>query len=197
MILRQRRLTRQVRVQLQRNLELAARYSAAIPAALTAPPRSATATPGGFAERHDYRARRGRGAIVLPAVAVALAAAAAGYLATRAGGHAELIPAAASNQGVPGGPPTASVAVLNASRQPSAAANLARHLEGQRVHVIATGNVTRSRAPGYWILYAEGAKPQAEKLAAMLRPRMARIGVIDADARAAAGPMAKLVLVIA
>jgi len=196
MILRQRRLTRQVRVQLHTNLELAARYSAAIPAALTAPPRSATATRGGFTERHDYRVRRGRAAIVLPAVAVALAAAAAGYLATRAGGHAELIPAAAAKQGVPGGPPTVSVAVLNASRQPSAAADLARHLEAQRVHVIATGNVTRSRAPGYWILYAEGSERQAEKLAAMLKPRMPRIGVIDADARAAAGPIAKLVVVI-
>jgi polyisoprenyl-teichoic acid--peptidoglycan teichoic acid transferase len=196
MILRQRRMARQAQVQLQTNLELAASVSAAIPAALAVPAAPARATPGPYTDRHDYRSRRGRATILLPSVAVVLAAATAGYLATRARGHTQQVPAAVSNQRLPDGPPTVSVAVLDASRQPGAAASLAQHLAARRVHIIATGSVSESRAPGYWILYVKGAKAQAEKLAAMLNTPPPRIASIDLDARAAAGPRAEVVVVI-
>ncbi|MGH2886682.1 MAG: LytR C-terminal domain-containing protein, partial [Solirubrobacteraceae bacterium] len=180
---------------LKTNLELAASLSAAIPAAIAVPSAPAT-TSGVSADGHDYRARRARATVLLPSVAVVLAATAGGYLATHEDGHPQQAPAAASSQRFPGGPPTASVAVFNASRQPGAAASLAQHLATRRVHIIATGNVSESRAPGYWILYTTGAKAQAEKLAAMLNTPTPRIASIDPDARAAAGPKAQVVVVI-
>ena len=86
MFLRQRRLTRQVRVQLQANLAREAGLSAAIARSSIVPPVLPPKGPKVEMERRDFRVRRGRGLILLPSVAVALAAAAvaAGLLLTHA-----------------------------------------------------------------------------------------------------------------
>jgi polyisoprenyl-teichoic acid--peptidoglycan teichoic acid transferase len=198
MILRQRRLTRQVRVQLQTNLAREASLSTAIAASTNVATAAATASAGSgvVMERHNYRTRHGRAPIVVPAVAVVLAAATAGYLLTRSASRPARTPAAASSQPVPSGPPTVPVAVLNASGQTGVAQTLAQRLAAQRVRITATGNVTEARAPGYWILYANGAKTQAEQLATMLKPRAPILAPIDANAQAAAGPTARVVVLI-
>jgi hypothetical protein len=87
MVLRQHRLTRRVRLKLQTNLAREASLSAAIAASTNLP--AAVASPGSSVamERRNYRVRRGRVPILLSSAAVVLAAAAAGYLATRASGH--------------------------------------------------------------------------------------------------------------
>jgi len=196
MILRQRRLTRQVRVQLQTNLAREASLSTAIAASTNVAAATASAGSGVVMERHNYRVRRGRAPIVVSSVAVVLAAAAAGYLLTRSGSRPAPAPAAASSQPVRSGPPTVPVAVLNTSGQSGAAKTLAQHLAAQRVDVTATGNITESRAPGYWILYANGAETQAEQLAAILKARAPTLAPIDANAQAAAGPTARVVVLI-
>ena len=133
---------------------------------------------------------------MVPAVAVVLAAAAAGtWRRARAATRREYRLAASSRRSAER-PPTVSVAILNASGQSGAAKTLAERLAAQRVDVTATGNVTESRAPGYWILYANGAKTQAEKLAAMLKARAPTLAPIDANAQAAAGPTARVVVLI-
>jgi hypothetical protein len=86
MILRQRRLTRQVRLQLQTNLAREADLSAAVAASVVVPPIKVSRGASVEMERRNYRVRRGRAIILLPSIVVALvlAATAAGLLLTQA-----------------------------------------------------------------------------------------------------------------
>jgi len=188
MMVRRRRLVRSLRAQLHDILHLEASLGAAIPASITAPagsvPRAAPEQP---VQRHDYRLRQWRPAVVLPVLAILLAGAAGGgYLLTHPLGHVTPTRATGPIGLTPSVPPTVPVAVLNGSGQPGAAKHLAQRLASQRVHITGTGNVTESRAPGVWILYANGAKVQAERLAAMLRTRALTVAPIDSAAQAAA-----------
>ncbi len=202
--IRQRLLARRLRLELHSNLRLAAELGAALPlpAALplvaSAPARPAPAETD-FSDRRNYALPRRRVLSVLPAVVVALiAAGVAAYLLTR-GGHASprSTRLAARHSVLATASPTAPVAVLNASGQAGAAAALAKHLVSQRVLVIGTGNVSEALARGDWVLYGAGQRAQAQELAALLRLPATRLAPIDANARAAAGPGAQLVVVIA
>ncbi|HUA47150.1 MAG TPA: LCP family protein [Solirubrobacteraceae bacterium] len=84
MILRQRRLTRRVRLQLQTNLAREASLTAAMATSLNLPPARPPADSSEVTERHNYRMRRGRVPIMLSSlgVVVVFAVAAAGYLLT-------------------------------------------------------------------------------------------------------------------
>jgi LCP family protein required for cell wall assembly len=94
MVLRQHRRTRRIRLQIQTNLAREVSLSAAIAASTNLPQGRSSPGPSVATERHNYRVRRGLAPILL--CSVALAAAAAGYLATRASGHDRRPPAPAS-----------------------------------------------------------------------------------------------------
>ena len=116
MMLRQRRLTRQVREQLQTNLARETSLSTAIAASIDVSPAMTSAGSGPITERHDYRVRRGRVPMLLSSIAVAvvLAAGAAAYLLTQSGGKSARTPPARSSQIQPSGAPSAPASVLGA-----------------------------------------------------------------------------------
>ncbi len=87
------------------------------------------------------------------------------------------------------------VVVLNATQTAGAAHQLAVFLQRRHVLVRAVGNVTATAAPGTEILYASGARSQAELLARILKSRSPTVAPIDPVTTAAAAG-AKLVVVI-
>jgi LCP family protein required for cell wall assembly len=92
--------------------------------------------------------------------------------------------------------PTVSVAVLNATSTHGAASRLAQQIRSREVKIAGVGNLTESRPPGLWILYAPGARIQAARLAYLLAPQTPRIAPIDHAEQAAAGRTTKVVAVI-
>jgi LCP family protein required for cell wall assembly len=86
MIFRQRRLTRQVRRELQSNLARETDLSAAVAATVVVPPIKVSRGASVEMERRNYRVRRGRTVILLPSIVVALvlAASVAGLLLAHA-----------------------------------------------------------------------------------------------------------------
>lgn len=117
LILRQRRLTRRVRLQLQTNLARETTLSAAIAASTNAPPAIAMVGSGDLMERHNYRVRRRRVPMLLSSVVVVavLGAAAAGFLLSQIGGHSARKPPEQASLVNPGGPRTVPVTVLDAA----------------------------------------------------------------------------------
>jgi hypothetical protein len=93
-------------------------------------------------------------------------------------------------------PPSVQVAVLNATAVPHAADQLSISLRSRGVRIAGVGNVTGQRPAGLQILYTPGNHLQAERLAALLAKRSPSISPIDPAAAGAAGPAAKLVVVI-
>jgi hypothetical protein len=93
--------------------------------------------------------------------------------------------------------PTVSVAVLNATSTQGAASRLAQQIRSREVKIAGVGNLTDSRPPGLWILYAPGARIQAARLAYLLAPQTPRIAPIDHAEEAAAGSTIKVGAVIA
>jgi hypothetical protein len=59
------------------------------------------------------------------------------------------------------------------------------------------GNLAESRRSGLWILYAQGERTQASRLARLLAGRSPTIGPIDPAAQAVVGRAAKVAIVIA
>jgi hypothetical protein len=92
--------------------------------------------------------------------------------------------------------PVVPIAVLNASSTQGAARDLARVLAAKGVKVATVGNLTESRPAGLWILYAQGERTEASRLARMLANRAPTIGPIDPTAQAAVGSTAKIAVVI-
>jgi hypothetical protein len=101
-------------------------------------------------------------------------------------------PTAPSTASVPAVP----VAVLNATTTSGAAGRLARQMRARGVRVARVGNLTDSLSPGLWIFYLPGARTQATRLASLLATHAPKVAPIDAAARAAIGPAAKVVAVI-
>jgi LCP family protein required for cell wall assembly len=91
---------------------------------------------------------------------------------------------------------TVPVAVLNAMSTQGAAGRLAQQIRSREIKIAAVGNLTESRPPGLWILYAPGERIQAARLAHLLAAQAPRIAPIDPTAQAAAGTTAKVVAVI-
>jgi LCP family protein required for cell wall assembly len=88
------------------------------------------------------------------------------------------------------------VVVLDASSTLGPARRLAASLTADHVTITSVGNVTESRPPGTEVLYAPGARSQAEALARLLREPMSAVAPIDPVTDAAAGGRAQLVVVI-
>jgi LCP family protein required for cell wall assembly len=93
--------------------------------------------------------------------------------------------------------PTAPVAVLNATSTQGTAGGLAQQLSSRGVKIARVANLTESRPPGLWILYAPGARTQAARLARLLAARRPTIAPVDRAAQAAAGSATEVVVVIA
>jgi hypothetical protein len=148
-------------------------------------------------DTHIYRRSRSRRplTITLAVVLLAAAGAAAVYAATRTHSSAAV---ARKPRVVHHAPtvPTIPVVVLNATSTPGAAHDMAVSLQARHVSVRAVGNVTDSLPPGTEILYAAGARSQAELLAKLLSARSPTVAPIDPVTSAAAAG-AKLVVVIA
>ena len=93
-------------------------------------------------------------------------------------------------------PPAVAVTVLNSSPTAGAAATLATALRSQGVNVTTVGNVKETRPPGIEVLYQPGQQAQAHRLARLLATHRPTVAPIDPEAAAAAGPAARLVIVI-
>lgn len=93
--------------------------------------------------------------------------------------------------------PSVPVAVLNATSTPGAAGRLARQLRSRGVKIDTVGNISESRPPGLLILYAPGARPEAEVTAKLLGAQRPTVAPIDPVAQAAAGTKIHVVVVIA
>jgi LCP family protein required for cell wall assembly len=93
-------------------------------------------------------------------------------------------------------PPSVPVAVLNATSVPHAADRLSVSLRSQGAQIAGVGNIAGPRPAGLQILYAPGQRLQAGRLAALLSHRAPTIAPMDPEAAGAAGPAAKLVVVI-
>jgi LCP family protein required for cell wall assembly len=146
---------------------------------------------GGYSDRTIYR-QGGSVRTFALAVVVAVVLAGGGVAVAVATGAARPRPrpkpAAA--------PVTAPVVVLNAGTTQGAAAKLARALRAKHLDVLGAGNLTSPAPGGYEILYTVGAHAQARRLARVLSADSPLVAPADPAAQAAAGPRAKVIVVI-
>jgi polyisoprenyl-teichoic acid--peptidoglycan teichoic acid transferase len=179
---------------------VAAALAASAPAVLAArgsvSPRAApTPLPVAGSPRVDnprrvYSARRRRRVPVLVAI-VALLAAGVIFVVERGQSPS----ASRTRAAAAGGVPSAAVAVLNATTTPGAAGRLAQQLRSHRVKIALIGDLAGWQHPGLWILFAPGQRDQATRLMRLV-PQRATIGPMDSASQAAAGPLARVVVVI-
>lgn len=93
--------------------------------------------------------------------------------------------------------PSVPVAVLNATSTAGAAGQLARQLQNGHAKIATVGNLAQTLPPGLEILYAPGARGQAELVARMLFRHKPTVQPISPVAQAAAGTGVQVVVVIA
>ncbi len=91
---------------------------------------------------------------------------------------------------------TAPVVTLNAGTQQGAAARLAQSLRRKHLDVLGAANLGPPAPSGYEVLYTVGARGQAQALAKMLTADAPLVAPADPAAQAAAGPRAKVIVVI-
>lgn len=145
--------------------------------------------------RARTRPRPARGAAQLPVAAVAAIAvvgmAIAGVaLATSGSGRA------AQPRRHHAHPVPAPVEVLNAGTQAGAAGRLARKLRGEHLDVLGAANLNSVAPLGYEVLYTPHARTQAHAVARLLAFQRPIVAPVDPAAQAAAGPRAKVIVVI-
>ena len=150
------------------------------------------------APRTYRRSRWRRPLVVVPLLAVVLAAAVLGGLQViHSSGHASTSTAgrkaAARTAALT---PKVPVAVLNATSTSGAAKALGTQLQADHVTVSEVGNVTETRPPGTEVLYAPGDQAQAGLVARLLSARSPTVAPIDPVTAAAAGSGAQVVVVI-
>ena len=203
-LIKRRRELKGLRAQLRDTARLEAELTAATAHATGGPPYEAGRSPGVYtkyaAAGSSAVARlRPRGPLIAGAgVATVAAAGALLLLLTGTFEHTNRITvshhaASSSADAVP----TVPVAVLNATSTHGSAGRLAGQIRARGVKIAGVGNLSESRPPGLWILYAPGARTQAARLARLLDSRSPTIAPIDPVAQAAAGPATKVVAVIA
>ena len=93
-------------------------------------------------------------------------------------------------------PPAVPVVILNSTPVPDAAHRLSRSLRARGVKIEGVGNVPGPRPAGIQVLYAASERIQAERLVALLSRSHPNLAPIDPATAGAAGPNAKLVVVI-
>jgi len=196
---RRRREIAELRGHLGRSLQAEARMLSWTPTARV-PYTPALAPAPALAPPRPARRQRRRASVapVVIVAAVAVAVGAAGGVAALDNsqvGHASRAPVRRASRLL--AVPTVPVAVLNAGSVQGAAGRLASQLRSERVSIGQVGNLTETRPPGTWILYAPGANGQAAELAHLMARHSPSVAPIDPTAQAAAGPSAKLVVVIA
>lgn len=149
----------------------------------------ATAAPGGWSAPSVSVAgpRRWLPTVVITGI---LAAAVAAFVL--AGGHA----APRKRVVRPAPIPTAAVAVLNAGNTPGAAHRLAVSLQRQGAHISGVGNLGAATPAGYEVLYPPGLRTAGRRIAQLLRSDAPAVAPIDPAAQTAAGPAARIVVVI-
>jgi len=91
---------------------------------------------------------------------------------------------------------TAPIAVLNAGSVQGAAARLARSLRARHLDVLGAAHLGKPAPSSYEVLYGPGARAQARALARTLAQKQPVVAPLDPAAQAAAGPKARLVVVI-
>jgi LCP family protein required for cell wall assembly len=203
-LLRRRRELSELRGRLQTTMRLTAQLSAATAQGARLSPSSARASAGAHTKYVSSPAtldgptlRRLRTPMITAIAVTTIALAGGLVLATGlfdpgTGSTPATHAATSSTQALP----TVPVAVLNATSTQGAARRLAQQIRSREIQIATVGNLTESRPPGLWILYAPGARTQAARLARLLAAQAPRIAPIDPAAQAAAGTTAKLVAVI-
>ena len=93
-------------------------------------------------------------------------------------------------------PVSAPLVVLNAGTTQGAAAKLARSLRAKHLDVLGAANLNSPAPDGYEVLYTVGSHAQAKLLAHVLSADSPLVAPADPAAQAAAGPRAKLIVVI-
>ena len=204
-LLRRRRALSELRGQLHATMRLSAQLSAATahdtgmsPGAVSPPPATYTKYTSSIASTRGLP-RRSLRIPGVAAVGVATVAVAGVLFVLLTGTFAHTPSPGSSHHAVPSstdGIPSVPVAVLNATTNHGAAGGLAQQLRSRGVKIAAVGNLTESRRPGLWILYAPGARVQAALLARLLTARASTIAPMDRVAQAAAGRATKVVAVI-
>jgi hypothetical protein len=146
---------------------------------------------GGHSGRAVYRQGGSASTFALAAL-VAFVLAGGGVVVAVATGAARPRPhpkAAVSPVSVP-------VVVLNAGTTQGAAGKLARSLRARHIDVLGAANLNSPAPEGYEVLYTVGSHAQAELLAHVLQADSPLVAPADPAAQAAAGPRAKLIVVI-
>lgn len=199
---RRRRDLREVRVHLAAGLTTSARLAPAgvgsgalLGGGTSAGGASAGAVPGGPA---PSRRRRISAPMVLLGIVILAAGAGLGVALTFAGSRVVHSSSHHAHKKVTGGltPPSVPVVVLNATAVAHAADKLSLTLRAHGARIAGVGNVPGPRPAGLQILYAPGQRTQALRLAALLAKRSPSIAPIDPVTAGAAGPHARLVVVI-
>lgn len=93
-------------------------------------------------------------------------------------------------------PVSAPVVVLNAGTTQGAAGKLARSLRAKHIDVLGASNLNSPAPGGYEVLYTVGSRVQAKLLAHVLQADSPIVAPADPAAQAAAGPRAKVIVVI-
>ena len=195
-LIKRRRALAEVRVQLRNSIQAEAQLRTAVIRAggpfshVDVPPVSDTSWTAVTYARRRPRLRTA----LLAGAAAATAAAAGALLLTGLVGHSAA--GAPRHAQSPVAAPGVPIAVLNASSTQGAARDLARALLAKGVKVATVGNLVESRRSGLWILYAQGERAQASRLARLLSNRAPTIGPIDPAAQAVLGSSAKVAVVI-
>jgi hypothetical protein len=201
-LIRRRREIAKLRLQLAATLHFESHLDALAPAAPRAPAPSAAArraarrAAGGGWTTPVYGSSRPPSRTRVAAAAGGLALAALGIvgIAVNVGGGQSVRHV---KRHVVQTVPSVPVAVLNATSTPGAAGRMARQLRLSGVKVATVGNLAESLPPGMQILYAPGARPDAELAARMLRAHRPSVQPINPLAQAAAGNRTQVVVVIA
>jgi polyisoprenyl-teichoic acid--peptidoglycan teichoic acid transferase len=164
-----------------------------------------TAGQGGFGpgsviagNGHPATSRRIRPSMVLAAIVILIAGAGLGVGLTLAGNRVVNGKTHTAKRKKPGAlaPPAVPVVILNSTQVPDAAHRLSTSLRARGVKIRGVGNVPGPRPGGLQVLYAANERLQAERLAALLSARHPNLAPIDPATAGAAGPNAKLVVVI-
>jgi hypothetical protein len=147
---------------------------------------------------HPTGWRRIRPSMVLAAILILMAGGGLGVGLTLAGNRVVNGKTHTKKHKRPGAlvPPSLPVAILNSTQVPDAAHRLSTTLHIRGVKILGVGNVPGPRPAGLQVLYAADDRIQAERLAALLSRRRPSLAPIDPATQAAAGPNAKLVVVI-
>jgi LCP family protein required for cell wall assembly len=198
-LLRRRRDVAKLRLQLAATLNVESHLAANAPALPAAGPpvsRAQRLTTTGLWTNPVYSSARVSGRTRLAAVAGAFALAAlgvVGIVVNVGGGQSVKHVPRHVVQTIPSVP----VGVLNATSAPGAAGRLAGQLRMRGVKVATVGNLVESLPPGLLILYAPGARGEAQIAARMLRAQKPTIQPINPVAQAAAGSKTQVVVVVA